>query len=191
MEHTHQRRSTIGTFIRGFGYTALTGALMAGIFLAVNSGAGATVTTFLTGVFGATAAPVIGTVLLVGLSTGIFGGLIQAYNSRQHNKEHEVAYSPVRGRDMAITAASHDLYSPKLQAALERAATQTPVALGDNAPNQPESTRFRDAVAAERTPMHQRLNELLTRETATPQSHTSRVESERAQATETQNRSIH
>ncbi|MBA4275076.1 MAG: hypothetical protein C0436_05420 [Alphaproteobacteria bacterium] len=151
------KQSVLGSTLRGFGYTALTGALMAGIFVGVSTFALPSIATYFA------ASSVWPTILAVGLSTGIFGAAIQAYSAITGNRQHanmQVASSPVSGRDIAITSASQNLYSPKLQAALERMNT---VSLNEApAPvQQPESTRFRDMVG-NRPSLNERVNRRLT-----------------------------
>lgn len=152
------KQSVLGSTLRGFGYTALTGALMAGIFVGVSTFALPSIATYFA------ASSVWPTILTVGLSTGLFGAAIQAYSSitgnRQHANMQAGAFSPVSGRDIAITSASQNLYSPKLQAALERMNTAS-LSEAPAPEQQPESTRFRDMVGS-RPSLNERVNRHLS-----------------------------
>lgn len=174
-------KSVLGSIAKGFAFTFFTGALMAGIFLAVSSAFAATFPALAAlGQISAAGslAKILITSTVVGLSTGTFGGLIQGYTTYKHNRYAETvaaAYSPTNGRDIAITAVSNNLYSPKLQAALERASAQTPSVAADAVP-EAESTRFRDQVGQRPS-----INEIANRWNTSREntSHTSRIAAER------------
>ena len=177
MEYQATRPSVFGTALRGFGYTAFSGAAMAGIFIGVNLLFGGAITAAIAGWMGAGAiATGISTVAQVALSTGIFGAGIQTY-SLIANRGREAAYqaaafTPSNGRDIAITSVSQNLYSPKLQAALDRARSDQPTTSLDAAP---ETTQFRDRAGTQSS-----LNEILNgRLTRTDRSHTDRLTEQR------------
>lgn len=178
MEKQPQHRSIIGSALKGFAYSGFTGALMAGIFLGVSAAlafatGGASLP--LIGTLGSatTLGSALGTMLVVGLSTGIFGGLIQGFSANHHQQSMQAAaYSPSNGRDIAITAVSQNLYSPKLQAALDRVNQQEQA----QEASMPESTTFRDRIGQRTNSLNEALNRRLT---SSGTSHTQRLQQER------------
>lgn len=196
-------KSVLGSVVKGFAFTFITGALMAGIFLGVTGGITA-LAPALAAEYGISAAFGLGKLLMtasvVGLSTGIFGGLIQGYSALTHNRQHAAfnaaAYSPTNGRDIAITAASHNLYSPTLQAAIDQlnqqqAQPQTAAPAPAAAPQMdaaPESTTFRDRVGGERKGITELLNRRLTDSSL---SHADRISEARAASASNTGPTIH
>jgi hypothetical protein len=171
---TGQRKSLIGTFIKGLALTAVTGALMAGIYVATS----ALFTPLIVPLFAATS--VMPTILTVGLSTGIFGGIVQTFSAfREKSAMKAAAYSPVSSRDIAITAVSNNLHRPQLQAALNAAQGKGTVTELDSQVE--NSTRYQDKIAAERGLYSSSLTEKLNRKLSET-SHTDRLASERASA---------
>lgn len=181
--------SKIGSFLKGFAYTAFTGALMAGIFLGVTA-AVATIAPSFAASFGIKAAESIGVALatsgIVGLSTGIFGGIIQIFSNDKHEKAmHAAAYSPSNGRDIAITAVSQNLMSPKLQAALERASAAP--ALPERETETAPTTHFQNQHATQRSSINEIVNRKLT---GAQTSHTERLTADRLAQTVMPTRTI-
>lgn len=108
-----QTRSVLGAFARGLAFTAITGALMAGIF----SGVGAAAFAMGLSTSAVTLGASLSSMAMVAVSTGIFGGLLQAYGAFNHNNKVATT-APMRSSDVAITAASNNLLSPQMQRAL-------------------------------------------------------------------------
>lgn len=172
------KRSLTGAFVRGLVFTAITGALMAGIF----SGVGAAAFALSGGTIGAELGMgALSSIGLVAASTGIFGGLLQTYSAINSNKQADIGYTRMRGNDVAITAASNNLI---MQPQLQTGTSVSP----DLAPEiaQAQSTTFRDKVGG-RPGINERMNSIIAgRSSAT--SHTDRVDAERAALAQTQGR---
>lgn len=173
MSQPHSQ-SKIGTFLKGFAYTAASGALMAGIFLGVSAGIAAFAPAFALeyGIAAAGIGKGLAAAAVVGLSTGLFGGIMQVFSHEKKQVAHQAAaYSPANSRDIAITAVSQNLMSPKLQAALERAHTRES-AVHEPLRPQPEQTTFRDRLARANESLNARL-------TGAGTSHAERITAER------------
>lgn len=167
MERT-QQRSVLGSIAKGLFFTALTGAMMAGIFMFV--------TPALMGAAGIAAEGAMGGLISVGLSTGIFGGLVQGYLAVSHNmRNRREGHTTMRGSDAAITAASTNLIQPQLSRGVSAPTIAAEHAQGHE---QQVSTQWRDRVGHS-ADLQSRLDRIAARDNV---SHTARLDEDRARA---------
>ncbi len=184
MVNTH--RSFLGSALKGFALTAVSGGIMAATFVGTNVMLGGAINSWAAATLGTGAlAAGAGMVAIVAISCGIFGAILQGYSAlRQNRNSHEVAYSPSNGRDIAITAASHNLFSPKLQAALDRAQSMPAASttLPDVNPAAAQTENHFTSRLGERSSINEIVNRKLSG--APAPSFSERIEQERlAQAT--------
>lgn len=169
MERT-QQRSVLGSVAKGLFFTALTGAMMAGIFMFV--------TPAIMGAVGIAAEGAVGGLASVGISTGIFGGLVQGYLAVSHNmRSRRDAHTTMRGGDAAITAASSGLITQAVSRGVSSPTIAAEHAHGtEHGAN--ETTHWRNHVGKS-ADLKTRLDRIAARDNM---SHTDRLAEDRARA---------
>jgi hypothetical protein len=164
-----ENRSTLGTFVKGFAFSAFSGALLIGIMAGVSLLAAP----LGIGISAMTLGQVLPMALLTATSAGLLGGIMRVMTGGAHQSPRNVAYSMANPRDIAITSVSQNLAQPQMQAALHghRGA-------GDQELVQ-EPPHFRERVGQKPSAI-ERANAILARHGQGPQSHAERVQLSRA-----------
>lgn len=170
-----ENRSTIGTFAKGFFFSALSGALLVGIMAGVTFLGGPAVL----GISGVTAmglGQAATMACITAISAGLLGGIMRvASMGHSHTQTpHHARQFMTRPNDIAITAVSQNLTQPHMQAAMHGHAAEREAGVET-------STTFRDRVGRKPS-VTERADAILARYGQQPHSHAERVQLSKASA---------